>query len=69
MGVEDFTSAGRKSDALNLALSVRVEEAELDLSRIRREDCDVDAATIERNAKRFGKAFGNAKSHFPRLRR
>ena len=59
VAVPDLVGELGQRDALGLALAVGVEEAELDLGRVGREDRDVDAGPVPRRSEREGEAGGD----------
>jgi hypothetical protein len=54
VAVPDFVSILGQHDPLDLAIALGIEEAKLDLCRIRREQSKVDAQAVPRGAERVG---------------
>ena len=59
--VPDLVGILRQGDALDLAPAALVEQAELDLGGVGREQGEVDAQPVPGGAKRIGEAFRQAR--------
>src|SRR5690606_11179542 len=59
VAVEDLVAVLGKRDPVGLAAVVRIEQADLHLLGMRREEGEVRALVVERDAERIGPAFGN----------
>src|SRR5215510_9880714 len=57
VAVPDLVGVLRQGDALDLASAVTLEQTELDLGRVGREQREVHAQAIPRRTKRIGQAF------------
>ena len=58
--VPNLVGVLRQRDALELALAAGIEQAQLDASRVRGEQREVDTETVPRRAQRVRQSFGNA---------
>ena len=62
IAVPDLVGVLRQHDPLDFALAGGVEEAELDICRMRRKQGEIDAQTIPRGAERVGQTFRESRT-------
>jgi hypothetical protein len=62
VAVPDLVGIFGQIDALDLALAAGVEQAELDLGRVRREQGEVDAQAVPGGAERVGQTFKESRA-------
>ena len=62
VAVPDFVGVFRQHDALDLAFAGGIEQAKLDLCRVGREQCEIDAQPVPGRTERVGQAFGESRA-------